>query len=120
TFDLAGMSTTAPAFTKHLLSGDFFDVGKHPTATFTSTSVVANGTRATIVGNLTISGITKPVTLEAELFGAGTNPMSKKLEVGFTATTTIKPTDFGLGYGVPAVMPDEVELRIAAAFVQTE
>jgi len=64
---------------------------------------------------LTIKGITKPVTLDAKFYGAGVNPMDKKLNVGFTATTSIKRSDFGLGYALP-VIPDRVELRIAAAF----
>lgn len=116
TFKIADMSTTVPAFTKHLLSADFFEAEKHPTATFTSTSVEANGQKAMIKGDLTIKGITKPVALDAEFFGAGTNPMSKKLEVGFTATAQIKRSEFGLGFGVPSVTPDYVDLRIAAAF----
>lgn len=115
TFDVAAMSTTVPNFTKHLLSADFFDVAKFPTATFTSTAVQASGDGAKITGNLTIKGITKPVTLDAKFYGAGVNPMGKKLNVGFTATTSIKRSDFGLGYALP-VVPDPVELRIAAAF----
>ena len=115
TFNVADMSTTVPAFTKHLSSSDFFDVAKFPTATFISTGVQASGDSAKISGNLTIKGNTKPDTLDVKFFGAGTNPRDKKLNVGFSATTMIKRGDFGLGYGVPAI-PDQVELRIAAAF----
>lgn len=114
-FDVAGLSTTVPPFTKHLLSADFFEVEKSPTATFTSTSVRTNGTSARITGRLTIKGITKPVTLDAKFFGAGTDPMTKKLNIGFSATGRISRSDFGLGYGLPLV-PDQVDLRIAAAF----
>lgn len=120
TFDIADLSTTTPAFTKHLLSADFFEADKHPTATFTSTSVETDGEKAKITGNLTIKGVTRPVTLDAEFFGAGINPMSKELNVGFTATTQIKRSEFGLGYGVPAVTPDRVDLRISAAFIRTD
>lgn len=120
TFNIADMSTTVPAFTKHLLSADFFEVEKHPTATFTSRSVETIGQKAKITGDLTIKGVTKPVTLEAQFFGAGTNPMSKKLDVGFLAITQIKRGDFGLGFGVPGVTPDEVDLRIAAAFTRAD
>ena len=115
TFTVADMSTTAPAFTKHLLSADFFEAEKYPTATFTSTAVKASGTTATITGNLTLKGVTKPVTLNAKFFGAGANPRNKKTNVGFEATTTIKRGDFGIGYGLPMV-PDPVELRIYGAF----
>jgi len=119
-FKVADMSTTSPAFTKHLLSADFFDVGKHPTATFVSTSVQASGSKAKIEGDLTIKGITKPITLDAKFFGAGVNPMSKKLQAGFSATTQIKRSEFGLGYGVPGVTPDAVDLRISAAFTRAD
>lgn len=115
TFNVAEMSTTAPAFTKHLSSADFFEVAKFPTATFTSTAVQANGDSAKITGNLTIKGITKPVTLDAKFFGAGENPMNKKLNVGFSARTSIRRSDFGLGYAVP-VVADQVDLRIVGAF----
>lgn len=115
TFNVAAMTTTAPAFTKHLSSADFFDVAKFPTATFTSTAVQASGNNAKITGNLTIKGITKPVTLAAKFYGAGPNPFSKKLNVGFSATTSIKRSDFGLGYALPAV-GDQVDLQISGAF----
>lgn len=115
TFSVADMSTTVAGFTRHLSGADFFDVAKHPVATFTSTSVQPSGDSAKVAGNLTIKGVTKPVTLDAKLFGAGESPMSKKLQVGFSATTRIKRSDFGLGYALPMV-PDEVDLRIAAAF----
>ena len=120
TFKVTDMSTTVPAFTKHLLSADFFDAEKHPTARFTSTSVAANDQKAKIAGNLTIKGVTQPVTLDAEFFGAGINPMSKKLEVGFTAVARINRSQFGLGYGLPVVTPDQVELRISAAFSRAQ
>lgn len=120
TFNVADMSTTAPAFTKHLLSADFFEAEKYPTASFTSTSVEASGRKAKITGNLTIKGVTKPVTLDAEFFGAGTNPMSKKLDVGFSATGQFKRSDFGMGYGLPGATLDEVDLRIAAAFTHVQ
>jgi len=104
-----------PKFNDHLMSPDFFDAAKFPTATFKSKSVAVDGTSADIVGDLTIKGVTKEVTLDASLVGVGANPMSKKETVGFSATTTIKRSDFGLGYAVP-VVGDVVELKIVAAF----
>ena len=115
TFNVADMSTTAPAFAKHLSSADFFDVAKFATATFTSTAVRATGNSAKITGNLTIKGITKPVTLDAKFYGAGANPMSKKLNIGFSATASIRRGDFGLGFFLPTVA-DQVDLHIAGAF----
>ena len=113
-FTLASMTTLVPAFTTHLLSADILDAAKYPTASFTSTSVTAKGTTAKIAGNLTLHGVTKPVVLNARFYGAGDNPRSKKLNIGFAATTTIKRSDFGIMYA-PNVA-DEVNLEIHAAF----
>ncbi|QIG81003.1 YceI family protein [Stakelama tenebrarum] len=117
TFDMTGFTTHTEAFTNHLKSEDFFNVAEFPTARFVSTAVEVDGTTAEVTGDLTIHGVTKSVTLDTEFFGAGANPMNKKLNIGFTGTTTIKRSDFGLGYAVP-VVTDEVELKIVAAFVK--
>jgi polyisoprenoid-binding protein YceI len=117
-FSTADLTVTSARFGTHLKSGDFFDVAKFPTATFVSTSVQASGTTAKIMGNLTVHGVTKPVTLDAKLMGAGANPMSKAQTIGFTATTTVKRSDFGLGMAAP-VVSDDVMLHITAAFEKT-
>ncbi|WP_298091708.1 YceI family protein [uncultured Sphingomonas sp.] len=115
TFKIDELSVTSAAFAKHLKSADFFDVAQHPTARFVSTAVQASGNKARITGNLTIKGITKPVTLDATFVGAGQNPMNKKLNIGFRATGSIKRSDFGLGMAAP-VVSDKVDLTINAAF----
>lgn len=112
---LTGLTTTSEGFGKHLRTPDFFDAGKFPTARFVSTSVRPQGTKAVIAGNLTLHGVTKPVVLQAAFVGAGPNPMSKAENLGFTATTTLKRSDWGLGYGVP-VVGDQVRLQITGAF----
>ena len=114
-FAIDQLSVTSAPFTGHLKSKDFFDVATHPTAKFVSTKVVATGDKATITGDLTIKGITKPVVLQATFVGAGTNPMNKKVNFGFRATSSIKRSDFGLGTAVP-VVSDRVDLTINAAF----
>lgn len=94
---------------------DFF--GADPVAArFLSTSVtpMANN-RATIVGNLTLNGVTRPVTLAARFTGAGANPMSKRETVGFEATATLTRSEFGLDTAIPYVS-DRVQLDITAAF----
>ncbi|MEH3099290.1 YceI family protein [Sphingomonas adhaesiva] len=116
TFPIDQLSVTSAQFAGHLKSKDFFDVAANPTARFVSTSVTPQGaTRAKMTGNLTIKGMTKPVTLDVTFVGAGTNPMSKKTNFGFTGTGTIKRSDFGLGYAAP-VVSDEVKLMVNAAF----
>ena len=114
-FAIDQLSVTSAPFTGHLKSKDFFDVATHPTAKFVSTKVVATGDKATITGDPTIKGITKPVVLQATFVGAGTNPMNKKVNFGFRATSSIKRSDFGLGAAVP-VVSDRVDLTINAAF----
>lgn len=115
---IANLRTGVAALDEHLMKADFFDAAKFPKATFVSTSVKPDGTTsAEITGNLTIKGVTKPVTLNAEFYGAGKAPAMAggKENVGFVATTTVKRSDFNMGYGVPMV-GDSVELKIVAAF----
>jgi polyisoprenoid-binding protein YceI len=117
TFAIDKVSTTVPALDAHLKTKDFFDAATFPTGTFVSTSVKATGKTAVITGNLTLRGVTKPVTLHATFTGGGPHPMSKKPNVGFTATTTVKRSEFGVSYGIPMVS-DDVKLVINAAFEQ--
>lgn len=115
-FAIANLRTGVAKLDEHLMKADFFDAAKFPTATFVSTSVKPEGaTGAEITGNLTIKGITKPVTLDAEFYGAGANPMNKQENVGFIATGSIKRSEFGMGYAVP-VVGDAIELKIIAGF----
>jgi polyisoprenoid-binding protein YceI len=116
-FPIAKVSTTVSALDAHLRKADFFDAEKYPEGRFVSTRVSTRGTNATIEGNLTLRGVTRPVVLDARFIGAGPNPMSKRATIGFAATTTIKRSDFGINYGIPAVS-DRVDLVINAAFEQ--
>lgn len=116
TFPIDKVSTTDPALDAHLKRADFFDGDKFPEGRFVSTRIVARGMNATITGNLTLKGITRPVTLAARFIGAGAAPMgAKKTNIGFAATTNIKRSDFGISYGVPLVS-DRVDIVINAAF----
>ena len=116
TFPIDKVSTTVPALDAHLKRADFFEADKYPTATFVSTRIVARGQSATITGNLTLKGVTRPVTLAATFVGAGPGPMgAHKTNVGFHATTTINRSAFGISYGIPLVS-DRVDLVINAAF----
>jgi len=119
TFPIAKVRTTVAALDAHLQTPDFFDAGKYPTARFVSTKVTKTGDgAATIDGDLTLHGVTRPVSLDVRFVGAGKAVMGPpKPNIGFAATTTIKRSDFGLGYGVPLVS-DDVLLTINAAFAQ--
>ena len=125
TIPVAKVTTASAGLTSHLLrpgkdgaKPDFF--GANPAAArFVSTRVAATGQNATITGNLTLNGVTRPVTLQARFYGAGTAPaqMGGGEHVGFTATGTIKRSEFGVGYAIP-IVSDEVKLDIAAAFTK--
>lgn len=109
---IARLETFVGELNERLKSSGFFDAGAFPDAVFKSTRVVAAGPgRLTVTGNLTIKNITRPVVLAVTLNGAGEHPMLKKQAIGFSATTTLKRTDFGIGAYAPAVS-DEVRLRI--------
>jgi len=127
TIPVAKITTVNPALNAHLLKApatpggkpDFF--GPSPAdATFTSTAVAPTGAQtAKVTGNLTLNGVTKPVTLDVAFYGAGKTPpqMGGKEGLGFTAKGVIQRSAFGLGYGVPMV-GDDVTLKIAAAFIK--
>lgn len=95
----------------HLRSPDFFNVVEFPEITFKSTSVTFKGKGATLVGDLTIKGVTKPVTLDVDSINCGVHPFNKKEVCGFNATAQLKRSDFGIEYALPAV-GDEVMLSI--------
>ena len=112
TMPVTAINSFVAKLDEHLKGGDFFDAAKFPNATFKSTSVAAAGTnKLTVTGDLTIKDITRPVTLDVTLNGAGEHPMLKKQAIGFSATATIKRSDFGVGAYAPNVS-DEVQLRI--------
>ena len=122
TIPVADVVTANAGLTDHLLRAgrdggkpDFFGPDQAP-ARFVSTSVVVDGQEATITGDFTLNGVTKPVVIDAEFTGAGKAMMPpNRLTLGFEGTTTIKRSDFGLTTFVPMVS-DEVELDITAAF----
>jgi polyisoprenoid-binding protein YceI len=116
TIPILSVSTTVEKLTGELKDPDWFDAAKFPTATFKSTHIdVTSPTTGKITGDLTLHGVTKPVTLDATFFGAGTNPMSKKVTIGFTAKGTVKRSDFGVAKYVPLV-GDDVTVQIEAPF----
>jgi polyisoprenoid-binding protein YceI len=111
------VTTTVSKLTDELKGDQWFDTAKFPKATFVSTRVVPTAEGATVTGNFTLHGITKPVVLHVRFIGAGVNPIDKAYTVGFEATGTIKRSDFGVKTYLPAV-GDEVQLSIAGAFEQ--
>ena len=116
--DTKSVNTGSATFNEHIQGEDFFDTAKYPTATFKSTKVNFDGDKpASIEGNLTLKGVTKPVTLTVTSFHAMPHPMMKKDAIGANATTKVKRTDFNMGKNVPYV-GDEVTIDIALEAVK--
>jgi polyisoprenoid-binding protein YceI len=113
TIDMKSVDTGSNLFNGHIQGADFLDTATFPTATFKSTKVVFDGDKpASIEGNLTIKGVTKPVTLKVTHFVNMEHPMAKKDAIGANATTVIKRTEFNAGKYAPAV-GDDVTITIS-------
>ncbi len=112
----ASVSTTNAKLDGELKAADWLDAAKYPTIRFVARSMTRGGARtAEVKGELTLHGVTRPVTLHATFNGAGINPLDHHYTVGFNATGTIKRSDFGVNKYVPLV-GDEVEIILSAAF----
>jgi len=112
TIDAASIDTGLDKLEEHLIREDFFNVAKYPTITFRSDTFDFEGDKVkSVIGELTMLGVTKPVTLAASYFNCGAHPVNKKKMCGGDFVATLKRTDFGMKYAVPAVA-DEVTLRI--------
>ena len=113
TIDTTSVDTGFALFNGHIQGEDFLDTKKYPTITFKSSKLNFKGDTLTSVdGNLTIKGITKPVTLDITSFKCMPHPMTKKDACGANAVTRIKRTEFNAGKYAPNVS-DEVTLTIA-------
>jgi len=98
--DVASVSTGNGDRDAHLTSGDFFDVEHYPTITFASTGVKPlRGNTWELVGDLTVHGTTRPVTLQVDFDGGGASPMGDE-RIGFSAATEVNREDFGLTWNV--------------------
>jgi len=95
TLDASTIDTRDANRDGHIKGADFFDVENFPTWTFVSTSVTGSGAEAVVAGDLTIHGVTRPVTLATEFNGTAVDPYGN-LRAGFSASTEISRKDFGL------------------------
>jgi len=101
-------------------SSNFLDAGQHPMITFVSTAVEPSGERsAKVTGDLTLKGVTKPVTLDVTFAGeTSAHPFAKVPAIGFSATGTFKRSEFGINYLLPTIVGDDVTVRIEGDFIQ--
>jgi polyisoprenoid-binding protein YceI len=118
TADVSSIDTEVEMRDKHLRSADFFDVEKFPTMTYKSTGIVKAGdNKYKLTGNLTLHGVTKPVTMDLWYRGTIVNPQSKTPTAGFQLTGTIKRSDFGIGEKfAPPMLSDEVKIKADGEF----
>jgi polyisoprenoid-binding protein YceI len=116
TVQMASIDTGDSSRDDHLQTNDFFDIENHPTMTFRSTSLEGSGDEYKLHGDLTIRGVTKPVTFDLEFGGAGKDPWGNT-KAGFTATGTINRKDFGVEWNAPletggVLVGDKVTIEI--------
>ena len=113
TIDMKSVNTGFEVFNGHIQGEDFLDTAKYPTATFKSTKVHFEGDKPVAIdGNLTIKGVTKPVTLKVTHYTTMAHPMLKKDSIGANATTVIKRSEFNAGKYAPHV-GDDVTITVS-------
>jgi polyisoprenoid-binding protein YceI len=116
TVQMASVDTGDSGRDEHLRTNDFFDIEHHPTMTFRSTRLEGSGDEYKLHGDLTIRGVTKPVTFGLEVGGVGKDPWGNT-KAGFTATGTINRKDFGVEWNAPletggVLVGDKVTIEI--------
>lgn len=120
--DVATIDTDVEMRDNHLKTPDFFDVDKFPKMTFKSTSIkkVSKG-KYKLMGNLTLLGVTKLVTMDLWYRGTTTNPQSKAITAGFQLTGNLKRSDFNLGSKFPAPgLSDKVSIKADGEFIKND
>jgi polyisoprenoid-binding protein YceI len=122
TVDLSTVETGNADRDAHLRSSDFFDVATHPTMTFTSGEIRPDGDDFVVEGELTLNGVTRPLTLEVEFNGVGTNPFTQAEQAGFSAKGSLNRKEFGIDWNVPlnaggVLVGDKVDISIEVEVV---
>jgi polyisoprenoid-binding protein YceI len=120
--ELSSVDTNNKDRDAHLRSTDFFDTEHHRAMTFRSTSITGSGESYELAGDLTIAGITKPVTFDVEFNGTEVFPGDQSTHAGFTATGKITRSDFGIDFGIFAgaeklMLGDKVKIELDLQFV---
>lgn len=113
TIDVNGVDTGIAPRDNDLRSAKYFNVAQYPTATFVSTSVQKTGSGLTVTGNLTLHGVTRPVTLNVDAPSGPITGMDHKPHMGYSASATLNRDDFGIGTQIPnSVVGQDVKLTI--------
>lgn len=122
TIKTASIDTSNADRDAHVRGEDFFNVEQFPEMTFTATEFNINGTEGTVTGDLTIKGITKPVTLNVEIAGVAVDPYNQT-RLGFEATTKINRKDFGIDFNAPlntggVLLAEEINIEIEGSAIR--
>ena len=111
----ASINTGIPARDTHLRSADFFDAEKYPEITFQSKRIEKKGKQLFALGTFTMHGVSKEITLPFQITGVNKNPVSKKMNLGYSAQIVINRREFGINWThpkVPNFVGDNVEIEI--------
>lgn len=121
TIPINSVNSNVAKLDKHLESADYFDAAKYPTATFKSTKVEKGATpdKLKVTGDLTLHGVTRPVTLDVTVNKVGEHPMRKSPAAGFDAVAVIKRSDFGIAKYVPNIS-DDIKIRITTEAIEAK
>ncbi len=114
------LTMDSDAWETHLKGEDFFNIEKFPTMTFKGTKIEKTGDNTgTLTGDLTLLGVTKPVTLDVIYNKSGIHPYSKKYVSGFSATGALNRSDYGMTFGLPGI-GDEINISIEVEGIREE
>lgn len=122
TIKTASINTNNADRDAHVRGEDFFNVEQFPEMTFTATEFNINGNAGTVTGDLTIKGITKPVTLDVEIAGIAVDPY-EQTRLGFEATTKINRKDFGIDFNAPlntggVLLAEDINIEIEGSAIR--
>jgi polyisoprenoid-binding protein YceI len=120
--ELSSVDTNNADRDAHLRNSDFFDTDRNETMTFRSTSITGSEDEYQMVGELTLAGVTKPVTFDVEFNGTEVFPGDQSTHAGFTATGQIKRSDFGVDFGIipgaeKLMLGDKIKVELDIQFV---
>jgi polyisoprenoid-binding protein YceI len=121
--ELSSVDTNNADRDAHLRSTDFFGADQHPVMTFHSTGVAGADDTFALTGDLTIAGVTKPVTIDVEFNGTEEFAGDQRVHAGFTATGTIRRSDFGIDFGIipgaeKLMLGDKIKVELDLQFVE--
>jgi polyisoprenoid-binding protein YceI len=120
--ELSSVDTNNADRDAHLRNSDFFDTDRNQTMTFRSTAITGSEDEYQMVGDLTLAGVTKPVTFDVEFNGTEVFPGDQSTHAGFTATGQIKRSDFGVDFGIipgaeKLMLGDKIKVELDIQFV---